>query len=457
MNSIKEVLGFVPPNVAFKLAARHLLSDNQKDKIKESARQLIGVAQSLSVVAEDVPDADAIESAYKKFCSLCSGRNVVLTSRELRYITYVMGRIKNPDNMMVLVHLLNKNWKARYLNGIFLFLLTNWDSYESSVLDIIRNFYHEKLILYSGKREKLLLLQKNAQFLKANGGELLGTYLRIKNKALLSVCQDVFGMSSTHIEYEYFSRVIVAYFEKSTNEAIPQIENVLQRHNNPITAKRLIPNLIIYNEKTQNTMSSSALKHLALKYIGDPSIRAKWKIVNGSEEDCRKLEEAREIMSNWLKKEFISLFFEKCVNEPGRKAYWLERTKIIYDFKIYTTRFVYDMILSKDEVLANFLDSNVTTLRLEAYDKRAALVLDIGNYLVVEFSDVGAIYIYKKGGIFSRYIEIGNITYLKELKKTNLGYLNATNLSPFSEEGRMIHNSGWEKKMDSWLENYGVL
>lgn len=236
-----------------------------------------------------------------------------------------------------------------------------------------------------------------------------------------------------------------------------QIEKVLLEHNNVLTSKRLIPSLIIANEESANNVNNELLKKLALKHIGDPSIRAKWSIPKGKDEDLANLEEAREIMLTWVKKEFITLFFDKCVDEPSRKAYWLERVNIINDFKIYTTRFVHEMILSKDPVLSEFLDANVIVLRNESYAKHAALLLRIGNFFIIEFSDVGAIYIYKKGSIYARNIEIGNITYLKELKRPNLDYLNALNYMMMKEEGRVLHNSGWEKRMDGWLDNFNLL
>lgn len=174
MSKANEILSFASPGLSFNIAAKRILSDLQREKIKTQSHSLFEIALSLGKIAEDVPDDDLIEKAYLKFNRLCRLGDVELTSREIRYVTYAMGRITNQAKMKILLQLLQKRWKDRFFNGILIFLLTNWESVDEPAQSEVRKLFVDKLQSYSGKKDKFLLLKKNAHFFNINGAEMLG-------------------------------------------------------------------------------------------------------------------------------------------------------------------------------------------------------------------------------------------------------------------------------------------
>ena len=75
---------------------------------------------------------------------------------------------------------------------------------------------------------------------------------------------------------------------------------------------------------------------------------------------------------------------------------------------------------------------------------------------LLEFSDTGALYVYKKGdycynNVFSSPNSINKIDdlklpYLSNLVTTEGDYMY------FSDEGRLIHSGHWERRMGAWIE-----
>lgn len=463
MNNVFEILGFAKLGHGFRVSAKNIMSMDQREKVKTAANDLKALTESMEA-ADEKPEQDLIEKAYAKFEKYCRGGRVDLTGREIRMVTYAMDRVKTPKAMSKLISLMDSKWRSRYLLGMLNYLLSSWISADNNVRESLSLYFVQRLQTYNGKRENLCTLKKNALYFEESGPELLGLKLARQDKtvkditksALFCVCQTFFGMKSTHLEFEYFSRVIIAYFEKTTDSSLNLLTEVLNIHNFPLTSKLLLPNLIISVSNGSIQADKVKLKRLALKHIGDPAIKAHWNILSASVEVKNNIERARQILQEWVKIEFISAFFEKLVDDPARKRYWIGRASLIRDFKIYTTKFVYQMILERDPNLSGCLDSNVIPLRLESMEKKAALVFDIGKWYIIEFSDVGSIYIYKKGGINSRGIEEDHITYFRELKHPNLMNMNAAMMIVY-EEGKIIHNKNWEERMDDWFKSYGIL
>ena len=346
------------------------------------------------------------------------------------------------------------------MNGLLLFLLNNWDSSGDEIKKLVTEFLTKKLSLYGGRRDKWLSLKQNIKYLSLNGPELLGINLKKQDKDQVSFCSlktmssIIFGMSNDRLDFEYFSRTIVAYFCYDFKINLDLLDEILQLHNYDATPKRLIPALVLARNTREISIDKDEIKALAIKMIGEPSMRSKWTLLHGSIEEKERLEEARVMLEKWIKTKFISLFFEECVHEPKRKTFWLKMVDRIDDFDIYCTRKTYNLLL-RDNRLESIVSQKVMILRDNKDENMSALVLHIGNYYMVEFSDVGCVYLYLKKSINGKKIESKNIDYLYELKRPRMNTIQSFMMN--FDEGKLPHQNGWENVFIKWMKEHYVL
>lgn len=79
----------------------------------------------------------------------------------------------------------------------------------------------------------------------------------------------------------------------------------------------------------------------------------------------------------------------------------------------------------------------------------SALGMTIGNYYIVEFSESGSgsIYIYRG--------KVKSISYFYQLKRTHLPTIQSFMID--KDEGKLPHLSDWEKTLNQWFRNHGLL
>lgn len=456
MNSqIADILGFHFSSSDYALGAKTLLSLSDKKALEKCINDLEEIASKCQINDEPIPDAYQAEKIYKRFCVVYKSLDTVYFSpRELRMLIYAMYRIKDLAKMQSLVGLLDKNWRDRFLNGLLYYVLSNWDDAGDDVMQLVLNLMQKRLKGYEGKRDKYLLLKKNARFLTLDGPELLGLTLRMQDKgqtvacSLWNISSLFFGMSRDRLDLQFYSRLIVTYFEKDGLNKLDLMERVLDEHNYTPTAKRLIPSIILNENKTATASQKEAVKTLAVNEIGDPSEISRWKLSVGTLEEQERLDDARQLLEQWIKIKFITIFFDKCVNEPRRKRFWLDHADMISDFDIYCTKHMKTFLL-QDERISKLVDRKVKVLNDKADSDLAALGMFVGNYYLIEFSEIGSgcIYIYKD--------EIRNPSYFYQLKKTHLPVIQSFMID--KHEGKLPHVSDWEETMTRWFRNHGLL
>ena len=226
------------------------------------------------------------------------------------------------------------------------------------------------------------------------------------------------------------------------------MEDVLNEHNYGPTAKRLIPAIILNKSKSATPSQMEAIKTLAITEIGDPSIASKWTLSVGTEEEKENLKEARRLLNEWIKRKFISIFFEKCVRDPRRKKYWIEHVDLISDFDIFCTRRTRS-VLMQDDRISKLVSQKVSLLNDGSDNELSALGMTIGNYYFVEFSESGSgsIYIYRG--------KVKNPSYFYQLKRPHLPTIQSFMID--KDEGKLPHLSDWEKTLNQWFRNHGLL
>ena len=80
----------------------------------------------------------------------------------------------------------------------------------------------------------------------------------------------------------------------------------------------------------------------------------------------------------------------------------------------------------------------------------------IGEYAIVEFTQVGALYAYKVGGYnYQRAFRLmNNLDKIDDLKIPSMPMLYDLDYSRFAKEGKMNHQGYWSNRMDKWLDHY---
>lgn len=459
-NSIYDIIGFYFDPKTFTLGARSAVSSAQQNIIDNATNRHLTIARHCADVEEKQPKQSTIDAAYRKFKSGYTRLNAEdYSSREIRALIYCLHKFENDAMVLAFAKVLDKQWRNRFFNGMLYFLLSFWDITEKNRLEMIIDVFQRQLSSYNGKRDKYLLLKRNARFLAPNGAELLGMTLRKMDVGQTESCyifsapSVFFGLSSNNLDFQYYSKVITSYFGRNAIEKLDLLREVLDRHNYDVTPKRIIPAMIIQNKDGVNEAKQEYIRSIAVGMIGNPELQSKWTMRNGTPEEKSNLEEARQILNEWLKRKFISIFFEKCMHEPSRKKYWLDHIDIIGDLEIWTTPITMSLLM-QDKRIADMLDTKVKVLSNERGNK-SALIMTVGNFYFVEFSDVGCLYIYRRNSPYGLTIASNRFFYFDEIKRMKVETIQSFYVE--KQEGKITHNTGWDNTLEKWMKRHHVI
>lgn len=460
-NSIYDIMGFYFDSKTFTQGAKTAISKAQQNTINNATNRQRTIARHCADAEEKQPNQSTIDAAYRKFKNGYTRlKTEDFSSREVRALIYCLHRFDNEAMVSAFTKILDKQWRNRFLNGLLFFLLSNWDSTEKDRLQAIIDLFQRKLSTYKGKRDKYLLLKQNARYFALNGAELLGMTLRkmdvgqSESCSIFSASSVFFGLSSNNIEFQYYSKVITSYFGRDAIEKLDMLKEVLDRHNYDATPKRIIPAMIIQNRDAVNEAKQEYIRSIAVGMIGNPELSARWSLRNGTPEEKSNIKEARLILNEWLKRKFISIFFEKCMHEPSRQKYWLEHIDMIGDLEIWTTPLTMSLLM-QDKRIADMLDTKVKVLNNEKNIDKSALIMTVGNYFFIEFSDAGCLYIYKKNSLYGSSIASNRFLYFDEIKR-----MRVENIQSFyveKQEGKIDHHTGWENTLKKWMKRHRVI
>jgi hypothetical protein len=348
--------------------------------------------------------------------------------------------------------------------------LKNWETKFQESLKILEKFILQKLELYQGSRNILISFKKNLNFYSKtkNGDEVLGlTLARLKEP--IQNATKILGIPDTWITYSYFSKVIVAYYEKIKENIEKEIDNlneILINHNSLITNKRLMSKIIIQSNQPEFVFLQDKIKRLAFQRIGDPSNIVKWTVFeNATEKEKEEIKKAKDILNEWITKEFINVFFDVCINDKRRKEFWLKFVSKISYFKICGSKSIQQK-LKLDKRIAEYVDARF--VRVTSNQNISAFILYSRNYMLIEFSDSGyAFYAYKNDSSYKPNLS-ESINSVDGLKNKDLQMAVTRKYSDVLEhynEGRLFHKDGkqqngstieWENVFEWWFKQYNV-
>ncbi|MFV0146631.1 EH signature domain-containing protein [Empedobacter falsenii] len=410
-----------------------------------------------------------IPQVFRKFKNSIDNNNTSFERRELRTLTYSLNYsekklspiFSNEYELKYALTLLDLNWRDSFLVGLIDCYLRNWETkFQKSVVQL-EQFIAKKLEIYSGNRSTLISFKTNKRYFNSKNGDLiLGDTIAKLNKPIQEATR-ILGVPDSWFTYAYFSKVIVTYYERNKNRISDEIDNlneVLLTHNSSITNKRLISKIIIQANQPQFVTIQDQIKKIAFTQIGDPSTVSNWTAFeNATEIERSEIIEARNILDEWIAKQFIDVFFRVCLNDDRRKKFWLKiASKNRVSFKVYGPTRTKN-ILKREDRIVEYLEGRFHTV--SSNRDVSAFILYIGDYMLIEFSDAGyAFYAYKLSGNNKPNLNyrLESVDELRNGSMPMLVYRSGYSINDTNREGRLTHNDGdlsWEQVFEYWFKN----
>jgi hypothetical protein len=474
MNNINDILEFRFSQNSFSEKGKNIVPTHILNLCQSRISTLNAITEKIGNSMIDEKPTKGIREVYLKFIKISqlnNGFNDKFDKRELRTLTYALIYKEHQENsifenshyLLQCFSLLNENWRDSYISGLLDCYLSNWGSSNKESFNILSNFLTSKIENYKGSRSLFQSLKTNSKFFDKDKGDLdLGVTLAISNKSI-SEATKFLSLPDHWITYPYFSGVINGYFEKSKNRletALDDISHVLEKHSNSTKATRtnkLIVSKIICHTTTASEIVQNKVKDVAFKLVGDPGITSIWRpYENASQSEISTINKAREVLNEWVTRQFINVFFEKCINDNRRKRFWLQYSKKITAFKVFGPSHI-KRILKTDQRISEYVDG-----RFHSVDSNrdvSAFMFLIGEHKMIEFSDPGyAFYAYKASNSMAPSFDakyVSSVDNFRDGSMSMLVYRSGYHLHSFSDEGRLSHNDGdmkWEDVFSNWLK-----
>lgn len=475
MPTINEILNFSFSAAAFQQSGKNSISLTTIRLHEARINKLKQITESIGESSFKFTGETMIPHVFKKFVTAISTSKYQLTTinnfdrRELKTLAYCLDYsesnllpiLSSLPQLTITLNTLERNWKDGFLFGLIRCYLKSWETNHIYTSERLGQFIITKLKNYEGGRTALKSLKDNIKYFdNKNGNVILGSELALKNKSIKEATKYL-SLPESWFSYPYFSKVIVAYYEKKRNniqQVFDDLHNALQEHKNSISNKRVISKLIIQANAYEFAILQDKVKSIAVKLVGDPGQASHWTVFeNASETEKEDLKTARNILNEWITRQFINVFFEKCINDSRRKRFWLKYAKEITQFRVVGSSYIKRILLSDNRITEYVLPrfSNTNSSR----DSNAALMFIIKNHLFIEFSDEGAFYAYKLTNANAPSIDKEYFYSTNDLKLTHLlqlvdrkGYY----ITWMGEEGKLPHRDGimvWEDVAAYWLIN----
>jgi hypothetical protein len=337
----------------------------------------------------------------------------------------------------------------------------NWETESRGSLKKVWTLIYNKVQKYEGSKKVLISIKNNLKFFYLDTGDReLGRELYLK-KIQVKNAAKFLSFPETKFSHSYFSKVIVSYYEERSAELpiiFEELKEALIGHNNSSTNLRLISKLIIQANSGEYADLQDRVKTLALNLIGDPGKSSLWvPFDHFTTAEKQELIQSRKLLEEWITRQFINVFFEKCINDHRRKRFWLKYVQHITQFRVVGSSYIRRILMSDSRI------SEIVSPRFSKTnsmnDRNAALMFKMKNYLFIEFSDEGAFYAYKSSNPKAPSIDRNSFERTEDLKLTHfrqLVYRSGTTLTEINDEGKLPHSDGvvgWEDVTDYWLKN----
>ena len=461
MPTINDILNWSLSSSTFKHNADKIIYSKTKKDIKDSIEQVNELISKLPD-GGTVPDSRQIKDIYLLFIDSINGSEIVFSRRDTRMLLWALDyepdnneAILYSDNFNIAIDIINKNWRDSFIITLWHLLLKNWNTLLKypDQKKLISKILKDKLKKYNMSRKDILNLSKNINLFIKNDSPYLYARDLINKGYSIDKAHELIKQKESILFYEFFSEVVINYIEFIDNFNDIELNSIYDflRFQNSQRSKLLVCSAIINSGKYGR--HEAIVKSRTLNIIGDPSKEHLWKFNKITYAEELEIESARKKLNIMLNKQFIRVFFENLVSDPRRKNYWMKFIDKIEDIKFIGNRSNYDYLKSVESI-SKFVDSRYRIMKSRA--DTCSLIIYSRGFVFTEFTDTGALYIYKNNSFNVNLNNVSNIADLKTWpiskyackKSLNHGYVN------LNEEGRITHQGDWESRFNLWMREY---
>lgn len=472
MSSINDILDFKFPLISFSEKGRNIISSHIVNLSQSRISTLNSITEELGRNPFPPEPTQGIREVYLKFIKICQSDNNLadkFDKRELRTLTYALtfkehqktSIFENSGFLKNCLSLLNRNWRDSFISGLLDCYLSNWNSPNKESFDALSIFLIDKIGNYKGSRNRYQSLKANSKFFDKEKGDLdLGATLAISNKSISEVTKFL-SLPDHWISYPYFSGVINGFFEKSKNRiesSLDDIADALEKHSSSTKATRtnkLIISRIICHTTTSREIIQNQVKDIAFRLVGDPGMTSIWRpFEDSSHTESTTINKARVILNEWVTRQFINVFFEKCINDKRRKLFWLKFSKHITSFKVFGPSYVKQK-LKADERVSEYVNNRFNVVPTGS---ASAFMFELGNHRMIEFSVEGyAFYAFRSKNEYAPSFNstVNSINDFTNGQMPMLVTRRGFSIGNYLDEGRLTHRDGnmnWEEVFHNWLK-----
>jgi hypothetical protein len=463
MTTTQDILQFHFSPTTLKNAAQKIIPITLNTLNEQRVDKLHKISEEVGTKDFEIKGSNLIPQVFRKFKSSIGAENRIFERRELRTLTYCLtyseknlqAIFSDENELKIALETMETNWRDSFLSGLIDCLLSNWETKNQKSIEQMEQFIAKKLDNYTGNRSTLNSFKKNKRYFNIKNGDLiLGDTIAKLNRPIQEATK-ILGVPESWFSYSYFSRVILTYYEKSKANIINEIDNLneaLLNHNSSLTSKRLVSKMIIQANQPAFATLQDKIKKIAFTQIGDPSNISNWTAFeNATETEKGEIIQGRNILNEWITRQFINVFFNVCINDDRRKHFWLKYVSNITSFKVYGPSFT-KRILKRDERIAEYIEGRFETVHSNR--DVAAFILYIGDYMIIEFSNDGYACCAYKINSSNRPVLNQRLNNVDDLRNSSLplAIQSDSNYYYTSDEGRLFHNSNWESKFNHWLK-----
>ncbi len=441
----------------FSLQSRDIENNIECDRVINRAIKQLKEIEEKTQLTDARPQfrQETVNEIVDKLKNAAKGLEQNWSIKELRIIAYSMLQFKNESTQFsYALTLLNENWRDLYINGLLFCLLNSWNTCPNALRNDMYTLIKNRIRVYSGPIKKYQIIKNKIDLLAQNGPVRLVALLKAKGLTIYQA-PEILGYKRTAISLPYFSDAIIHYFKTEASDLLYIEELFRQHHTLDRTKKLVLANLVDEVDKSNNCHRQDAVCRMARRLLGDITVASTWaKFTGATIEEEGRLKHAQQCIVAWGARQTIEAFFDICVQDPRRRKVWLALVSQISDFRIVGSTSVKTKLQANSAVShllrSSFIETN------SKVSTTAALVLYVKNYVFVEFSDVGALYIYQSNNRQIAGLQRKrSLDSTASLKQPTIGMAVEQINSRYylCNDGRISHRGEWESRLALWLRN----
>lgn len=448
VKGIKELLGYnyMPP--MFGGWDKYAFDDEVVNRNIQRLHQATDYLDYSMSSSAKIDISAAISKLQKSYQNKDKVKDIVVDKRTAKALSYHLQCGWELKFINYYLEVLNANWSNTMLRGLQHSVMSQWLEWEPDAKESILS----SLFSHIESDHSRCASQLKPLMDYFNDPYKIGNKLYRESKEIEDCCP-MFGLPKNRFNYSFFTPAVISYYEMKKNASLDELRPVLKHHNSVRAYKTVLPRLIIERSSQRSGISGLPREWVdyAIERIGDPSISSNWAAFPlASREVQNNLETARGIVLRVLSAQFINTFFSVLCHDADRLKFWLKYTKLITDFRVYGTQL-------NQAKMSEFINNNILIShfsRISSNTLNSALVMSIDAYVIIEFTETGALYVYRQNS--NEYDRVFKNTIISKLDDLKLPYLgNLIEIDGdylhFQQYGRMVHTGHWQSRLERWI------